>query len=99
MIKMTQTKTDSRRLSALTKYNSGFKLAEIDLKIRGPGQVFVVEQHGFADLKIAQISDKKLLLYTKQAAEDMINSDPNLSQEPLLKSKLNLINTPTITAN
>jgi len=95
----TQTKTDSRRLSALTKYNSGFKLAEIDLKIRGPGQVFGVEQHGFADLKIAQISDKKLLLYTKQAAEDMINSDPNLSQEPLLKSKLNLINTPTITAN
>ena len=49
------------RLSALTKISSGFELAELDLKLRGAGDVLGTKQSGFGNLKIADWSDTKLI--------------------------------------
>lgn len=63
------------RLTALTKTSSGFELAELDLKLRGAGDVLGTAQHGFGNLKIADWSDTKLI---KMASEIV-----NLGEEVL----------------
>jgi len=95
----TDTQTVSHRLTAMTRYHSGFKLAEIDLKIRGPGEVFGVMQHGFDALKLARLSNIKLIETTKEAATNIISTDPNLDHYPQLKVKLNLDTSPRTTLN
>lgn len=62
----------SKRLTYLTKNLSGFELAEIDLKLRGPGEVFGKLQHGFIDLKIASWSDFDLIKKAKEVAQDLL---------------------------
>jgi len=56
-----------RRLKALERYESGLKLAEIDLKIRGPGELFGTKQHGFWDLKLASLENLELIEKTRKA--------------------------------
>ena len=51
----------TNRLTALTKTTSGFELAELDLKLRGAGDVLGIKQSGFGNLKIADWSDTKLI--------------------------------------
>ena len=51
----------SRRLRELTRSNDGFYLAEVDLKLRGPGEIYGALQHGALDLRIASFSDTKLI--------------------------------------
>ena len=51
----------SRRLKVLEKSTDGFYLAEVDLKMRGPGEIYGVLQHGAMDLRIASLSDTKLI--------------------------------------
>ena len=57
------------RLKAMTRSLSGFELAEIDLKLRGPGEVFGTKQHGFPELKIASWDDIELIRAAKKVAE------------------------------
>lgn len=79
----TETKSQKSllRLNALKSVSSGFELAELDLKIRGPGEVFGTKQHGFPELKIASWNDEKLINLTKKIAT-------NLSNNPKLFPKL-----------
>ena len=49
----------SRRLREIEKSNDGFHLAEVDLKLRGPGEIYGALQHGALDLRIATLSDTK----------------------------------------
>lgn len=58
----------SRRLTAMTKINDGLKLAELDLKLRGPGEMFGTLQHGFIRLKLADPWDLGLIALTQKAA-------------------------------
>ena len=51
----------SRRLRELEKSTDGFHLAEVDLKMRGPGEIYGALQHGALDLRIASLSDTKLI--------------------------------------
>jgi len=51
----------SRRLKELEKSTDGFHLAEVDLKLRGPGEIYGALQHGALDLRIATLSDAKLI--------------------------------------
>lgn len=62
-----------KRLGFFSKTNLGTKLAEEDLRIRGPGDIYGIKQHGFAELKIANFTDYELIDKTKKAAEYFAN--------------------------
>jgi len=67
------------RLQSLVKHNDGFKIAEIDLKLRGPGDIFGLKQSGFPDFKYTDITtDSKLIHEAKQEAFKLIDEDPQL---------------------
>ena len=51
---------------------SGFKLAELDLKLRGPGEVIGTRQHGFSNLKIANWQDTKLIKLSRELAKNAV---------------------------
>ena len=71
--------------------NNGFKIADEDLKIRGPGEFFGIRQSGFLNYKIADMTKDGSIIYkARKAAIDLILSDPALmnSENILLKNKL-----------
>ncbi len=75
------TQEASRRLEIISKEPSGFKIAEEDLKLRGPGDFFGNLQHGLPDLKIANpIDDLETLKEARLSAYNLIKEDPHLSQ-------------------
>ncbi len=79
------------RLNAMTKYSDGFKLSEIDLKLRGPGDIFGTRQSGLPALKYADLTeDAPLLFAAKDAAFEIIEKDPKLAapQNSVLKEKI-----------
>lgn len=59
----------SRRLQAMEQSTDGFYLAEMDLKIRGPGEIYGALQHGALDLRIASLADAKLVAKAARAAK------------------------------
>jgi len=69
------------RLDIMTQTNDGFRIAEHDLKIRGPGELFSTRQHGLPDLKIANIVDDfDLLTLARKDAFKMVTKDPLLKE-------------------
>lgn len=78
----------SKRLQAMVDFSSGFKLAEIDLQIRGPGEIYGVRQSGIPDLKMASLSDSFTISMARQAAQNILKEDPELTGYPLLKAKI-----------
>ena len=77
-----------RRLRAMEKHNDGFKLAEIDLEIRGPGEVYGTRQSGLPDFRLANIMDGRLISQARKFAESLLKEDLGLSKFPLLRKKL-----------
>ncbi len=78
-------KTPSRRLKELEKSTDGFYLAEVDLKIRGPGEIYGALQHGALDLRIATLSDTKLISRAqKDVVEFLKNPENMLKYEELM---------------
>lgn len=73
------------RLKALEEKKSGAELAELDLRLRGPGEVFGIRQHGFEELRVASFSDFALIKQTHDAAEGIFS---NLDKHPRLKAKI-----------
>lgn len=71
-----------KRLNTMAKTNDGFKIAEVDLEIRGPGEFFGTKQHGLPELKIANIlEDKELLQLARKEAFALVKNDPQLLAE------------------
>lgn len=83
-------KTTSR-LSAMEKTNDGFKIAQYDLKLRGPGQFFGKNQSGAPDIAMQSLSDLKLIEIARLEAKKILDFDFNLSKFPLLKKEVELI--------
>ncbi len=78
-----------RRLNIMVKSCDGFRIAEEDLNIRGPGEFLGVRQSGLPDLKIANIiRDARLLEVAKEESNKIVKSDPDMSEYPLLKDEL-----------
>ncbi|HWR57267.1 MAG TPA: ATP-dependent DNA helicase RecG, partial [Thermodesulfovibrionales bacterium] len=76
-----------RRLEVMVKTTDGFRIAEEDLDIRGPGEFFGTKQSGLPDLKIANIvRDARLLDIARKEACNIVEQDPELTQLPLLKA-------------
>ena len=73
-----------QRLQVMTKTTDGFKIAEEDLCLRGPGDFFGQRQHGLPALKVADLScDMALLQEARAAAETLMEQDPALQDHPL----------------
>ncbi len=68
-----------RRLSVMCSTTDGFKIADEDLKLRGPGDFFGERQHGLPKLSIAEFSDMESLSLSQAIAEDIITDSPDLS--------------------
>lgn len=79
----------SQRLRALEQSQDGFKLAELDLELRGPGALYGTLQHGQLDLRIAQLSDTRLLAAARKAAQECIDKQENLLQYKELSQRVN----------
>lgn len=78
----------SPRLRALERTSDGFKLAELDLELRGPGAIYGVMQHGQLDLRIAKLSDIKLIARARQTAQEFIDRKEKLANYPMLQANV-----------
>lgn len=76
------------RLEALVRSQNGFDLADIDLALRGPGNIFGTEQSGFEQFKLGSFADMDLISVAKQDAKDLLDQDESLENWPALKTRL-----------
>jgi ATP-dependent DNA helicase RecG len=77
---MSDSSAPSRRLRALETSSDGFALAELDLEIRGPGAIYGTMQHGQLDLRIAKLTDTKLIAAARNSAGAFIDKGEDLLQ-------------------
>lgn len=85
----------TRRLKALMKSRNGFELAEKDLEIRGPGNLFGTKQWGISSITLKGITDAKLIREIREETKEVIKKSRNLAQYPALLEKLQEIETET----
>ena len=80
LVTSTRSQDSRERLRVLSKTNDGFKIAEEDLRLRGPGDFFGSRQHGLPQLGIADLAgDMRVLKEAQTAAEELLRSDPGLT--------------------
>ncbi len=79
------------RIRALEKSQDGFRLAQIDLELRGPGQIYGRRQHGTLDLQLADMSDARLLAQVRTTAEAFIVSPGAMVKYPKVAARVNAL--------
>ena len=78
-----------QRLDVLVRSTDGFEIAEMDLRLRGPGQVLGTRQSGLPDLALASLADDAAVLEdARSAAQALLRDDPNLDRCPQLRALL-----------
>ena len=78
-----------QRLEVLVRSSDGFEIAEMDLRLRGPGQVLGTRQSGLPDLALASLSDDGAVLdQAREAAQALMARDPDLAEHPALAAAL-----------
>jgi len=88
---MSDSSAPSKRLRALEGSADGFKLAELDLEMRGPGAIYGASQHGALDLRIAKLTDTKLIATARASAQEFIDKGEKLLQYPYLSERVKLL--------
>jgi len=78
----------TKRLRAMVSTSDGFKLAELDLDIRGPGALYGTMQHGALDLRIVHLSDTALITEAVQAARRLVKDNFDLSKYKMLEKNV-----------
>ena len=76
------------RLQAMERSNDGFYLSEIDLKLRGSGEVYGLRQSGLPDLKCADFGDVETMQKARAWATQILEEDLELTTYPLLKKRI-----------
>lgn len=85
---MSDSKKPSRRMQVVANTSDGFKLAEYDLELRGPGAIYGTRQHGELDLRHVTLGDHKLIAEVRIAVNEFMNIDGNMVKYPQLADKL-----------
>ena len=78
----------SQRLREIEQSNDGFHLAEVDMALRGPGEIYGRMQHGALNLQIATLADTQLIARAQKAAQQFIASGENLAKYPSLEAQV-----------
>ena len=82
LVKRNQSNVSRTRLEIMEKTNDGFLIADEDLKLRGPGEVFGIKQSGFFQYKIADVvKDVKIIREARELAFGLVKSDPTLNKK------------------
>jgi ATP-dependent DNA helicase RecG len=69
-----------KRIEIITSTTDGFRIAEADLELRGPGEILGTRQSGMPELRVARLTDSRLITLARRLASDIVNDDPNLSK-------------------
>jgi len=77
-----------KRLRAMERTSDGFRLSQIDLEMRGPGEIYGARQHGVLDLRMANVLDTKLIVRARTAAEAFLATG-NVVEYPKMLKRLN----------
>jgi ATP-dependent DNA helicase RecG len=85
---MSDSAAPTKRLRALASSNDGFRLAELDLELRGPGAIYGTMQHGQLDLRVAKLTDVGLIAAARQSAQKFIDTSEDLLQYKQLHEKI-----------
>jgi ATP-dependent DNA helicase RecG len=85
---MSSDNPSSQRLKAFAQCTDGFDLAERDLTLRGPGELFGTRQSGIEEMKFATFTDLRLVEDAHEAAMELLTADPELDSVPQLKEKI-----------
>ncbi len=80
LIPETENDNENERLKAMIETNDGFVLAEKDLEQRGPGDFLGTRQSGFTDLRLASLTDVRLIEKAREAAEKFFELDPEMAK-------------------
>jgi ATP-dependent DNA helicase RecG len=83
------------RLQALERTTDGFRLAQIDLELRGPGQIYGLQQHGILDLQMANITDTKLISEVRQYATRFVGKSADMLQYDQIRQQIARLQTVT----
>jgi ATP-dependent DNA helicase RecG len=68
-------------METMCRTNDGFEIAEVDLELRGPGDIAGTQQSGVLQLKMADITkDQSILLAARESAMELVEKDPNFIQ-------------------
>ena len=76
------------RLTTLSQTADGFKIAEADLHLRGPGEIYGTAQSGFGNLQVASLLDYDTIKIARSEAEKILEDDPELKKYPILQKKV-----------
>ncbi len=80
-------KSGQEKLAVMAETDDGFKIAEADLKLRGPGEVLGTVQSGLADLKFAEfLADVEMVREARRLADDVLSKDSSLETYPRLRA-------------
>jgi len=85
------TSDGKKRLETMVRTSDGFEIAAVDLELRGPGELQGTRQSGALEFKVADLAkDNKILQLARQAAEHIVDKDPELNDQANLPLKLHL---------
>jgi ATP-dependent DNA helicase RecG len=90
LIPETEDKVENERLMAMAQTNDGFRLADLDLQQRGPGEFLGDRQSGFTSLRMASITDVHMIEKAREQAELLFKIDPNLEKSEHAAIKQNM---------
>jgi ATP-dependent DNA helicase RecG len=82
------TQNSKKRLKALEESEDGFKIAQTDLELRGPGEFLGTRQSGMADITMKNLANTKLIEISREHAQQLLQTDPELKKHLLLKDAL-----------